>query len=286
MTDQPLYGYFGHHKGATTWTAQIIREVCDYLGLAMSVLPNERVFDKDLQSYAARNKIDFVCYVNADYDYVQAVRRPLRGFHVVRDPRDIAVSSYFSHLYSHPTTSTWPALAEHRAKLQELAKDDGLRLEILSSRWEFEHLYKWDYQRPDMLELQMETLTQHPQQEYQRVFRFLGLLNDTEAGLAAQSLDSLRLAVNRALQRSRGRLPVRLKANGISPARLQTIVDANQFTKLAGGREPGQEDVKSHYRKGVAGDWRNHFNEEHIALFKENFNDLLIRLGYETDDRW
>lgn len=283
MTDQPLYGYFGHHKGATTWTAQIVREACGYLGLAMSVLPNERVFDRDLQGHAKRHKIDFVCYVNADYDYVQAVQRPLRGFHVVRDPRDIAVSSYFSHLYSHPTTSTWPALAEHRAKLQGLSKEEGLKLEILSSRWEFEHLYKWDYQRPDMLELQMEVLTQNPQPEYLRVFRFLGLLNDEPA---SQLADSVRLAVNRAAQRSRGLLPIRWQARGITPERLQQIVDANQFTKLAGGREPGQEDVKSHYRKGVAGDWRNHFNEEHIALFKENFNDLLIRLGYETGDSW
>lgn len=286
MTQKPLYGYFGHHKGATTWTAQIIREVCEYLGLVMSVLPNERVFDKDLPGYVERNKIDFVSYVNADYDYVRPVRGPLRGFHVVRDPRDIAVSSYFSHLYSHPTTSTWPALAEHRARLQTLSKEEGLKLEILSSRWEFEHLYKWDYQRPDMLELQMEVLTQSPEQEYQRIFRFLGLLDEGTTISLAHSLDGLRLAANSALQHSRVLASVRLTTDNIPVDRLRQIVDANQFTKLAGGRAPGQEDVKSHYRKGVAGDWRNHFNEEHIALFKENFNDLLLRLGYETDDRW
>ena len=283
MTPASLYGYFGHHKGATTWTAQIIRQACDYLGLTMSVLPNERVFNKDLAAYVRRDKVDFVCYVNADYDYVRPVAHELRGFHVVRDPRDIAVSSYFSHLYSHPTTSTWPALAEHRAKLQTLDKDEGLKLEILSSRWEFEHLYKWDYTLPGMLELQMEKLTQQPQAEYERVFRFLGLLDErADAG----GSDVLRLAVNRALQRSRVLANARWRARQLPLRRLRDIVEANQFTKLAEGRQPGQEDVKSHYRKGVPGDWRNHFNEEHIALFKQQFNDLLVKLGYETDDAW
>ena len=31
------------------------------------------------------------------------------------------------------------------------------------------------------------------------------------------------------------------------------------FRALAGGRAPGEEDPKSHYRRGVPGDWRRHF---------------------------
>lgn len=40
------------------------------------------------------------------------------------------------------------------------------------------------------------------------------------------------------------------------------------------------------YRKGVTGDWRNHFSPEHIDAFKEVAGDLLIQLGYEQDLRW
>jgi hypothetical protein len=40
------------------------------------------------------------------------------------------------------------------------------------------------------------------------------------------------------------------------------------------------------FRKGQPGNWREHFSEANKAFFKEQAGDLLIRLGYETDDRW
>jgi hypothetical protein len=67
---------------------------------------------------------------------------------------------------------------------------------------------------------------------------------------------------------------------------LLSFVYENRFSKLAGGRKSGEENVKSHYRKGTSGDWKNHFTESHKAYFKQHYNDLLITLGYETDDRW
>jgi hypothetical protein len=38
------------------------------------------------------------------------------------------------------------------------------------------------------------------------------------------------------------------------------------------------------FRKGQAGDWRNHFTEAHKRAFQEVAGDLLIRLGYEGAD--
>ena len=39
-------------------------------------------------------------------------------------------------------------------------------------------------------------------------------------------------------------------------------------------------------RKGVVGDWRNHFTEEHVRQFKAGCGELLIELGYERDLAW
>ena len=39
-------------------------------------------------------------------------------------------------------------------------------------------------------------------------------------------------------------------------------------------------------RKGISGDWRNHFGPDHVRAFKEVAGDMLIRLGYERDLDW
>jgi sulfotransferase family protein len=52
------------------------------------------------------------------------------------------------------------------------------------------------------------------------------------------------------------------------------------------GRQPGEEDRRRFYRKGVAGDWKNHFSEEQKAAFKQLAGDTLIALGYERDLTW
>jgi hypothetical protein len=44
---------------------------------------------------------------------------------------------------------------------------------------------------------------------------------------------------------------------------------------------------KSHtFRSGKTGGWKEHFTEEHKALFKDVAGDLLVRLGYEKDNNW
>jgi quinol monooxygenase YgiN len=40
------------------------------------------------------------------------------------------------------------------------------------------------------------------------------------------------------------------------------------------------------FRKGVVGDWREHFTTEHKRLFKESAGDLLVQLGYEKNNDW
>lgn len=39
-------------------------------------------------------------------------------------------------------------------------------------------------------------------------------------------------------------------------------------------------------RKGIVGDWRNHFTQDHKDYFKEVAGQVLIDLGYETDLNW
>jgi hypothetical protein len=59
-----------------------------------------------------------------------------------------------------------------------------------------------------------------------------------------------------------------------------------RFEAQSGGRERGSEDVGSHYRKGIAGDWVNYFTREHAEAFQDKFGDLVGRLGYEANADW
>lgn len=56
--------------------------------------------------------------------------------------------------------------------------------------------------------------------------------------------------------------------------------------KFTTGRERGQEDPHSFYRKGMPGDWVNHLTPEEKRQFKELAGDMLVRLGYEKDLDW
>jgi alcohol sulfotransferase len=94
------------------------------------------------------------------------------------------------------------------------------------------------------------------------VFRYEELLRDTEGQLA------------KILQHFEIDLPAE---------HVKTIAEAHSFQE-ATGRQAGQEDATSFNRKGVAGDWINHFSAEHIERFRTCAGDRLERIGYTWDD--
>jgi hypothetical protein len=286
--------YFGHHKCGSTMILKVVEKVCQYMGLNHRHFHSPKVWGYDvnkltLDAVVAEQRLDFVSYVSADARLLGDKNR-FRGFHVVRDPRDIVVSSYFSHRYSHPV-DVWPELAEFRPVLERLPKEEGLLENMRFTEklkvdgWDtnfFETLRTWDYGSPDVLELKFESLVSNPYQAFLDIFEFLGVVDHSEAHTFSSFFDF-------SMYKLRSRYP-QVPAVGASKAipgwMLLSFVYENRFAKLAAGRKKGEEDVKSHYRKGESGDWRNHFTDKHKAFFKEHYNDLLVKLGYESDDRW
>lgn len=70
------------------------------------------------------------------------------------------------------------------------------------------------------------------------------------------------------------------------PDTIESIVEAHRFENLSGGRDPGDDEEDSFFRKGVSGDWKNHFTPELKALYKEKAGAALIEFGYEPDLDW
>lgn len=72
----------------------------------------------------------------------------------------------------------------------------------------------------------------------------------------------------------------------IDHAGIQEVSSKWNFKIASQGRASGIEDKTSHFRKGVAGDYKNNFDTVHYALAKKFIGQGLIKLGYETSHAW
>ncbi len=259
MKKEQRLAYFGHHKCGTTWIHGILSDVCGKLALKIAYVHSPWQFAGKLEEFVRQNELDFLTYTNADIDHACALH-PLRGFHVIRDPRDVIVSSYFSHLHSHPVDD-WAALSRHREALQRLTKPEGLLLDMEFMEPQLRLMERWNYRLPGVLEVKMEELIGGGPGPFARVFSHLGLLAGPDASAPP-------------------------KDGTITREELEAILEGKRFSALAAGRKPGQEDVHSHFRKGIVGDWLNHFDGTVKDRFKKKFNPMLVQLGYEKDENW
>lgn len=276
-----LLAFFGHHKGATDWMNGILAQICSELKLRFSVVHYPEMFDGNLKNFVLKNKVDVLSFDNADYEFVKQIEN-YRGFHVIRDPRDITVSAYYSHLYSHGTKN--PYFTEQRRTLQNLSKSDGLLHEMQSRKDQFRAMHDWDYTLPNVMEIKMEEMTQNPYKCLANVFSFLDLMDDTYFSIKKRFLYCCYCELRRLETITKINIP--FAPRKLPAERLLGIFWENEFFRKARGRKSGQEDVKSHYRKGTPGDWKNHFEDVHYDYFHEHYQHVLAKLGYEQDSSW
>ncbi len=71
-----------------------------------------------------------------------------------------------------------------------------------------------------------------------------------------------------------------------SDERISEIAERNSFRRMSGGRDRGQANTSDFVRKGVAGDWRNHFTPSLCDLYKSKIGRFLVDFGYEPDESW
>src|SRR5918996_1600336 len=208
----PLIAYFGHHKCATQWMKGLVRGVAQVVGRTVHRYSHARGFGFDLMTIPDLSSA-IICYTNADFHHVAGVEN-LRAWHMVRDPRDIVVSSY---LHSHPAQVYGGAdvaprrrslrgLDQYRETLQTVSRCEGLMLELQRRGSQFRVMADWDYSHPHILELRMEDVIADPVSALRDITSFVGLY----------------------------------RWNGLDDERLAEIVAANSFPVYAGGRAPGE----------------------------------------------
>ncbi len=175
-----------------------------------------------------------------------ALPRQWRRFVVIRDLRDTLVSGYFSFKKSHDRVHA--VIDTRRAALNSLSTEDGF-------------LYLVEQWLPVIAQVQWSWVAAG-----EELIRYEDLLERDEEILERVLLGHCRLPVSR--------------------ERLREVVLANRFEAFNGGRKRGTEDADRHERKGVAGDWKNHFTDKVCKEIKRCYGSLLIATGYEPNDRW
>ena len=286
MPEAPLLASFGHHKCASMWVHAIVGRVCLDLGLRSSVAFLADSYGGDLRAFVERERTQFLMYGNSHFDQVRRLDLSrIRGFHYVRDPRDIVTSGYFSHRNTH-STEEWTDLLPYREKLQKASKEEGLHLEIEFEAQQFDEMRSWK-DCPSDVDIQhyrVEELTADP---YQRMLDILSGLGLVDGGYysPAKRLAFLASKASSRLRASTG-APIPGAVKRLPAERVLGILHECDFRQRTKGRKPGEEDRGSHFRKGVRGDWLNHFSVEHLLAFKERYEDLLFQFGYETEPNW
>lgn len=169
-----------------------------------------------------------------------------RRFVVIRDLRDTLISAYFSLKVSHHPVDA--RMARYRSVLHSMGEETALIRMIRQICTPIAAIQQSWLNGPD------------------EIIKYEDLLVRDEEILTRVLLEHCRIPASR--------------------NRLLKVAHANRFESRTGGRKRGSEDIGAHERKGVAGDWKNHFTDRVARAFKERFAELLVATGYEQNDRW
>jgi Sulfotransferase domain len=245
------------HKTGSQWVRKVLADPDVYRATGLRTyacgprLPSDRK-NRDYPEFRFERpfppkRIVSPLYIGHENFAAVPKREPWRAFFVARDPRDIVVSWYFSAARSHPTHDN-PGLRRTREHLATLDEEQGLIYGIhrLGEYGLFDALRSWvGVESPEVLLVRFEDLTGiDSEQWWERLLDHVDVV--------------------------------------LEPGERRALLMRYSFQALT-GRQPGQEDPRSKLRRGVAGDWHNHFTPTVRAAFIEVAGDLVAHMGYADE---
>lgn len=244
------------HKTASQWLRKIFSDQRTYQACGLDVynyereLPGgvdtrkltERTFDAPLPGRA------IVTPIYIDLPGFLRLPKPdnFRAFFVPRDPRDVVVSWYFSVKVSHKAMGV---IGDVREQLNSMPEEQGLQhvIEFVETRGLFAALRSWQ--------------TGVASDPRLRIFPYEQLTGENQFAAWTELLKHCDIQM--------------------PPDVLRQVLQEFAFSALTKGRERGSEDVTSHLRKGVQGDWKTHFTPAVESKFRAVTGDLVELLGYQ-----
>lgn len=184
-----------------------------------------------------------------DHSEIDIWRLPyFRGVHIIRDPRDVIVSGCKYHQHS---GEAW--LHKPQKRFDGRTYQDSINSETKEHRLIFEMRYSGR----NTIKAMAAWDYRHPQ--FLEV-KYEDLVQDTELGLFRKIFEHLQLPASQM-------------------GKCLQIANRNSLFS-------GQVSRFGHVRDGRAKQWPDHFSDRDKTFFKEQFGDVLVKLGYETDNCW
>lgn len=173
-----------------------------------------------------------------------------------RDPRDIMVSWYYHCLFqsdkNHPSFVAQHVCALQFKDVENISKNlprfiDFMFTTPLSPRFTFNMFFDSWFDFSSAVHVKYESM-----------------ISDTGATLVS-TLNNLGIECKRET--------------------IDKSVEKYSFNNQA-NRAPGDEKTTSYLRKGIVGDWKNHFTDESKQIFLNHIGNRLVQLEYEQDNTW
>jgi hypothetical protein len=245
------------HKAMTAYFNKVFRFIANKFNYYFEKHVNDidgfykDVFEKNM------NRIITIQRRNINLDTIQN----FKGTHIIRDPRDLLVSSYRYHQYCKEEWVLKP-IKEHLIKrlkikergLEEYAKgknyqdllrsfneEDGYLLELDLRGNLFQEMYDWDYTNPNMLELKYENIFGNEVEEFRKVLIHYGFNNST---------------VNKTLK----------------------FVEKHSFDKL---KKKGSAGKNKHANIGKSNQWKEILPNNIKNKINSEWGHLITKLGYQ-----
>lgn len=233
-TDTPVRFVATHHKVMTTYFTAVLRP----LAIALKQ-PYQKVYTDPFRADAR-----MVLSMHSKLNLTELGR--YRGIHVMRDPRDMIVSGYHYHKWTHEDWVHRPDKngESYQQKLNRADKRSGLFMEIDHFIFFYRKtLENWNISDLDIYEVAYEDLMGPERNRiYGEMFSHLGL--------EGPDLD---LATD-----------------------LMRLFEAKNRT----GRSAGPVTAKSHIRSGKSGQWQAELDADHIAYIEKELGPVLRKFGY------
>lgn len=178
-------------------------------------------------------------------------RNDIRMLLMVRDPRDVVTSHFHYVAEKHPQHR----LHEHYTNLP----DDHERLLASISGVDGEHTDDGD--RLESIGTWMDSFLAWEAKPYVETVQFEDLIGPKGGGDRPSQEESVRRIADH----------------------LDVSIDEEELAHIADNTYSSGSNT---FRKGLIGDWKNHFDPEHVEAFKQEAGDALVCLGYEDDHDW